>query len=147
MSRVLYLDTSVVVKRYIVEQGATEVRALLQGEWIPGTSILTRVEMAAALAKATRVGVLSWDDAEVTLQNFLADWPQLHHLRVTDLLVELASELAWREGLRGYSATHLAAGMVWRDLLGEQVTMATFDRELWRAARRKGLEVWPQELT
>ena len=103
--------------------------------------------MAAALAKATRVGVLSWDDAEVTLQNFLADWPQLHHLRVTDLLVELASELAWREGLRGYDATHLAAGMVWRDLLGEQVTMATFDRELWRAARRKGLEVWPQELT
>ncbi len=51
------------------------------------------------------------------------------------------------EGLRGYDAVQLAAALVWRDAVGQEVILATFDRELWEAAGRAGLRPWPENLT
>jgi hypothetical protein len=58
-------------------------------------------------------------------------------------LVARAAALAWEHGLRGYDAVHLAAALVWRETLGEPVTVATYDRELWRGAQASGLQPWP----
>ena len=60
-------------------------------------------------------------------------------------LVALAEELAWNYRLRGYDAVHLAAAMVWADSMGGEMWLATFDRELWEAGRRSGLNVWPAD--
>ena len=54
--------------------------------------------------------------------------------------------LAWEHGLRGYDAVHLAAALVWRESVGEPVTVATYDRELWRGAQASGLVPWPVEM-
>jgi hypothetical protein len=32
----------------------------------------------------------------------------------------------------------------WQEVLGEAVTLATFDRELWNAGAAAGLRVWPR---
>lgn len=55
--------------------------------------------------------------------------------------------IAWEHGLRGYDAVHLATALVWRETLGEAVTVATWDRELWRAARDAGLSPWPEAIS
>lgn len=138
----VYLDTSALVKRYVAEAGSEEVRALLQEAQAVATSAVAQVEMAAALAKAMRMGVLSPEGAQAALDAFLEDWPRLHRLRLTDLLLERARDLAWREGLRGYDAAHLAAALLWQEALEVPVLLATFDVGLWRAAGRY-LRVWP----
>lgn len=62
---------------------------------------------------------------------------------MTEVLVARAAELAWGQGLRGYDAVHLAAAHVWQDVMGEGVTVATYDWQLWDAANGTGLETWP----
>ena len=143
---VAYLDASALVKRYVEEDGTEAVQALLARVAIAGTATITQVEVTAALAKAVRVGVLLRDEAASALDLFQAEWRTLERLQVMEPVLARASVLAWEEGLRGYDATHLAAALIWQELLGEPVIMATFDRQLWEAARTTGLVVWPEAL-
>jgi len=55
--------------------------------------------------------------------------------------------LAWDHGLRGYDAVQLASALTWRDALGQDIVLATFDHQLWEAAPRVGLQAWPEKLT
>ena len=42
-----------------------------------------------------------------------------------------------------YDAVHLAAARFWQSSLGEPVTLATYDRQLWQAGDAAGLGAWP----
>ncbi|MCL5996710.1 MAG: type II toxin-antitoxin system VapC family toxin [Chloroflexi bacterium] len=59
-------------------------------------------------------------------------------------LMARADTLAWEHGLRGYDAVHLASAVIWREAPGESVTLATFDKQLWEAAPKAGLAIWPE---
>jgi hypothetical protein len=48
--------------------------------------------------------------------------------------------------LRGYDAIHLASALMWRESLGVDTLMATFDKQLWEAALSEGFTVWPEGL-
>ncbi|MBI2263564.1 MAG: hypothetical protein HYU64_00090 [Armatimonadetes bacterium] len=39
---------------------------------------------------------------------------------------------------------HLASALFWQDVLGEHVTVATYDRQLWESARAVDLTTWPK---
>jgi predicted nucleic acid-binding protein len=67
-------------------------------------------------------------------------------LEVTPLVINRAGELVWKYPLRGYDAVHLAAALTWQDLLEEEITFGTFDRQLWEAVRNTDLKTWPEEL-
>jgi hypothetical protein len=54
---IAYLDASALVKRYLVERGSRETVALTSQAEMIATSIISRAEVAAGLAKAGRVGV------------------------------------------------------------------------------------------
>ena len=140
---IVYLDASALVKRYVAEAGSAEVALLIAQAGAVGTAILSRAEVAAALAKAVRMKVLPQAGALAALQVFSAEWEDLVRLQMTEVLVARAAALAWEHGLRGYDAAHLASAMFWQDMLGEQVTVATYHRQLWAAARAAGLAAWP----
>lgn len=72
---ILYLDTSALVKRYIAELGTPEVAAVISDADVVGTSIISRAETAAVLAKAVRTRMLSPDEAASALQVFRSEWP------------------------------------------------------------------------
>jgi len=143
---ILYLDTSALVKRYVVEPGSKEVIALMEQADSVGSAMLAQVEMASALAKAVRMNWVEANNAEIAWQDFLSQWPSFARLSVTTGLVERASRLAWEYGLRGYDATHCAAALIWQEVLEMPVTLATFDRELWLVAKKAGMKVWPEGL-
>ena len=143
---ILYLDTSALVKRYVVETSSQEVIALIEQAEIVGAVVLTRVEMAATLAKAVRQGWVEQKDAEVAWHDFLEHWLSFARLSITATTIERASRLAWEHGLRGYDALHFAAALTWQEILETPVTLATFDRELWLASQNTGMAVWPQGL-
>lgn len=143
---VIYLDASALVKRYLSEPGSADVEALIQRAELVGTAIITRVEVTAALARATHAGVISARDAEEALEALNADWKHLIRVQVNELLVAEVASLAWARRLRGYDAVHLAAALTWSRALGEAMLVATYDRELWRGALASGLVPWPDAL-
>jgi len=140
---ILYLDSSALVKRYVAEKGSAETRHIISRSDVLGTVIITRAEVAAALAKAIRMRVLDSHVAEQRLKRFYADWGALARLPVDDSVVTLAGRLAWDYNLRGYDAVHLASAITWQDALDETVTLATFDKHLWEAAASAGLTPYP----
>ena len=143
---ILYLDASALVKRYVAEFGSAEVGRTIAQARVVGTALVSRAEVAAALAKAARTEVLSEEEARAAFQVLGSDWPDLVKMQATETLVARAGELAWAHGLRGYEAVHLAAASIWQDVLGEEVTLATFDRRLWEAGKAVGLRAFPAEL-
>jgi predicted nucleic acid-binding protein len=143
---ILYLDASTLVKRYVAELGSVEVGDAISKADVVGTSLISRPEVAAALAKAVRVEALTQEEASACLQVFREEWPDLMRVQVTEMVVTRADTLAWEHGLRGYDAVHLAAASIWQDALGEQVTFSTFDRRLWETAKRVGLAIHPADL-
>ena len=143
---ILYLDASALVKRYVAEPGSPEVAQVIARAEAVGSSLICRAETAAALAKAIRTKTLTRDEAASALQVFRSEWPSLVRVQTTETLIARADALAWELGLRGYDAVHLASALVWQDGLGEPVTMATFDLQLWKAAGQHGLIPFPDDL-
>ena len=143
---ILYLDASALVKRYVAEPGSSEVAEVIAKAEVVGTAIISRAEVAAALSRSVRVRVLSSDDASASLQDFRNEWLDLVRVQITEMVVSQADMLAWKHGLRGYDAIHLAAASVWQEAIGSPVTMATFDRQLWNAAEQEGLSPYPADL-
>ncbi len=142
----LYLDASALVKRYVAEEGSAEVNALIARAPVVATALISRVEVAAAIARGVRMGLLESDDAQQALALFRRDWPDMARIPVNESLVARADEIAWQHGLRGYDAVQLAAALAWQETVAVPVTLATFDRQLWAAAERVGLTPFPTSL-
>jgi predicted nucleic acid-binding protein len=143
---IAYLDASALVKRYIVERGSRETIALTADSEMTATSIVSRAEVAAAFARAVRAGLVKDEVARSAQRKFAGDWPDVVRVPVTESLTERAEGLAWEYGLRGYDAVQLASAMTWQESVGEQIVLATFDQQLWEAARRTGFKAWPDQL-
>lgn len=143
---IVYLDASALVKRYVIERDSEKVIELTQSATVVATSIVTRAEVAAALARAARLKVLDFDQARLAQRRFAADWPDYAQVPVSEAIVSRAEHLAWDYELRGYDAVQLASAQIWQESIGEDVVLATFDRQLWEAAPRAGLQAWPQKL-
>lgn len=142
---IAYLDASALVKRYIVERGSRETAALTSESEMTATSIVSRAEVAAALAKAVRTGLVASDLARSAQRSFDGDWPDLLRVPVTEALVQRAESLAWDHGLRGYDALQLASALTWQEAVGTGILLATFDHQLWDAAPKAGVKAWPNK--
>jgi predicted nucleic acid-binding protein len=131
---VLYLDASALVKRYVAEEGSEaliETMAAADG-W--AICRIGYVETARAVRLAT---------GKAAVKRLVSDWPSFEVVEIDAALAEHAAELTFTEELRSLDALHLAAAL----LIGSnELTLATWDTRLHRAAQRKGLKVFPAEL-
>ena len=143
---ILYLDSSAIVKKYVVESGSAEVHEAVKEAEAVGTASISRAEVVAALGKAIRMEILTKAEGEAAVRSFNRNWRDLIRTRVTERLVQHASELAWSHGLRGYDSVQLASAAGWQQAVGRHVTLATFDLRLWRAAQQVGLLTLPGNL-
>lgn len=141
---ILYSDSSALVKAFHQEEHSAEVIRWLAASDAVGSSLLARAEVAAGLSRALRMGRLTSRRAEWIAELFRIRWDSLIHLDVTEDLVTLADTLAWRHGLRGCDAVHLATALGWQARLAAPVVFAAFGRALLRAAEREGLSTLPE---
>lgn len=143
---IVYLDASALVKRYVAERGSRETADLCARADVVATSLVSRAEVAAALAKAVRVRIIEPDKGRKAQRAFASQWPDFAKVPVTDALVARAEGLAWNSTLRGYDAVQLASALTWQESVGAEITLATFDRQLWDAGEQVGIQVWPATL-
>ena len=130
----LYLDASALVKRYVAEEGSDALIGAMQAADGWAICRIGYVECARAIGLAAGNGAV---------RKFLADWPSFEVIEVDGSLAEHAAELTVAEELRSLDALHLAAALL---LVSPELTLATWDVRLHRAARRQGLAVLPAEL-
>jgi len=139
----LYLDTSALVKLYVDEPDTDGMVALSSAASLLVVSMAAAAELPAALSKAVRIGRLATDEAREALDRFWGDWPDFYAVAMGESVARSAGEVAWRLGLRGYDAIHLATALAARNLLHDPLVFACYDRALWEAARAEGLDVYP----
>jgi predicted nucleic acid-binding protein len=141
---IVYLDTSALVKRYIEEDGTIEVNSLIDEADYSVTNLISRAEVPAAIMRASRMNMISRDEAQEAIGRFRSEWESLQRLPVTGATVEEADNLVGNHDLRGYDAVHLAAAKIWQEAIGELILFATFDQKLRDAALNEALEAWPE---
>ena len=146
LTTVLYLDTSALLKRYVVEVGSTWIKQQCNASTgnVLATSIITKAEATAALAAKLRLGGLSLQDHQTAEKELFADFANAYRLVAIDQpLVDLAGALAKRQALRGYDAVQLAAAVTLNDVLVQEqlspLTFITADDDLLKAASGEGL--------
>jgi predicted nucleic acid-binding protein len=130
----LYLDSSALVKRYVSEDGSAELRAAMSSEdswWI---CRIGYVETARAVGLAAGARAV---------QAFRREWAAFGVVEVDAELAEHAAGLALSGELRSLDALHLAAALV---LPKGDLTVATWDTRLSRAARDQNLRTIPETL-
>jgi predicted nucleic acid-binding protein len=89
---------------------------------------------------------LSEQEARRAQRTFAGEWQDIARIPVTEALVARAETLAWDHALRGYDAVQLASALTWQESVGTEIMFATFDRQLWEAARQAGINAWPEDL-
>ena len=113
---------------------------LMEEVWGAAASVastrLLVVEVRSALARAKREGRLSSRGAALAKEDAQRLLDAVDLVEVEPGLVATAAELAETHALRGYDALHLASVLKLDD---PDVVVATWDRDLRRAARAEGL--------
>jgi len=133
---ITYVDTSILIKLIIEEEGSDRADLLWQSADSVASGILVVVEARAALAAAARGKRLSVGQLQIAKTELAAFVDDLHLVEVNEELIESAAHLAETESLRGYDAVHLAAAL----FVGAAV-LASADRALREAAERQGLHI------
>jgi predicted nucleic acid-binding protein len=140
----LFVDTSALVKFYYPEDGSEDVETLLLAAERVFVSRLCMVEMASALARKQRDGMIDkgtetriWNAFQDDLRSAKVATLPLDE-EVTDRAAALVRDLGAQEGLRTLDALQLAAAMNHR-----QAVFLSADQRLTKIAALVGLRTQP----
>ena len=149
----LYLDSSVLVKRYVQEEGSEAVTSRFdRGETIY-TSVLSFAEVHAAIGRKYRNGDLNASEKRKLVDEFHADWMfSLNILELTTTTMLALPALCEQYSLKASDAVHLSAAVWLKDAVrlrakgfevgGKVVEFGVSDRQLGKAALKCGFQVF-----
>ena len=135
----IYLDSSALVKRYVVETGSGAVDRLLADHPYAATSRLAYPEILSALHRKHKAGDFPARVLGGLVKSFESDWNKLFVLEFADELVPIVKQAIRRHAVRGADSVHLASAMWLRSELKEDVIFACADANLLAAARKERL--------
>lgn len=136
---ILYLDTSALFKLYVDEAGSDAVHAAVAAAESVAVCRIAWAEAMSALARRGREVPADQESLDFAKQSLSNDWPRYLVMEVSQQVVELAGELADTFALRGYDSVQLASASLANEL--GQVTFASFDKRLNKAAKVLGLGI------
>lgn len=131
----LYLDASALVKRYVEEEGSPVLLEAMDRAASWSMCRIGYVETSRAVGLA---------NGRSALGRLRQDWLCMDVVEVDSRLAEHAASLAISTELRSLDALHLAAALLLRS---EDLTVATWDLRLHRAAVEHGLRTIPHQLS
>lgn len=128
----LYLDSSALLKRYLVEDGAETLNLALNRATARIASRITFVETMRGVAA----------DPYLSRQ-VRKDWASVDLVEVSQPVCERAVVVARDHSLKSLDAVHLASALF---VANDDLTFATWDRRLHAAAAAEGFETLPPTL-
>jgi predicted nucleic acid-binding protein len=131
-----FFDTSALAKRYIAEAGSQLVRTTLRAHPV-SVARITYAELAACVARAWRLNVISEPQRDAIMSRLSADFSRLSVVEIRAGLIDLVPGLVLRHPLRGYDAVQLATALTIR-AHGQAVELWSADETLCAAAAAEG---------
>ncbi len=136
---IVYLDTSSLVKLYVLEEDSDSIAKLVESSDVVATSLIAYAEARSAFARRFREDAFSNDDYRQILSRFDLDWENCLRIGVTSDLVRRAGDLAEKHGIRGFDAVHLSSAILFREELSFPVYFSCSDQKLQNASRMENL--------
>ena len=137
-----YFDTSVLVKRYIREEGTSEARRLLKHYRIL-TSAIAPTEAISAFSRRRALGELTAPHLAEILSKLKTDRAYWELVEVSPLVLKEADEVIIKTDLRTLDALHLASILTFQAASGIQLPIITGDTKQRQAAAQLGLDtIW-----
>ena len=137
-----YFDTSVLVKRYVREEGSSDARRLLKNHRIL-TSAIAPTETISALSRRRTLGELTAKHFAEILSRIKADHAFWELVEVSALVLKKADEVILKTDLRTLDAIHLASILTFQAASGIQIPIITGDSKQRQAAVHLGLDtIW-----
>jgi predicted nucleic acid-binding protein len=145
-----YFDTSVLVKRYVQEEGSSHARRLLRTHRILTSAIAPTEAISAlsrraiaALSRRRTLEELTAKHFSETFSRIKADRAYWELVEVSALVLKEAEEVILHTGLRTLDAIHLASILTFQNASGIQISFITGDSKQQEAAAHVGLDaVW-----
>ena len=135
-----YFDTSVLVKRYVREQGSARARALLR-RYRFLSSALAPAEALSALTRRRAAGDVDEQDSVAILNRMHKDRAYWTFVEVTPLVLSRAEELMVKTALRTLDAIHVASAMTFQATLGTAIPFITGDARQREVADQSAMDV------
>ena len=140
----LYLDTSALVKLYVRETGTERMLQLVHPDAEHQLAILsiTRVEFRAAVRRRAKLGDIDSTLADELIRDFIDHLASIFQVQpVNDLVLNKATGVVDRHGVRSYDAIQLAGCLALRSTVGDEMEtkFVCADNDLLRAAQGEGL--------
>ena len=148
MVNIYFLDSSALIKRYVVEIGSPWIKTLTDSQ--TGNSLLlvriTWVEVLSAFARRQREGGINAAEVAALIQKFRSEFNSRYRvIEVDEALVERAGELIVQYPLRAYDAVQLASALRVQSLLRSmpetQLIFVSADNRLLDIAQSAGLAI------
>ena len=148
MVNIYFLDSSALIKRYVVESGSPWIKTLTDSQ--TGNSLLlvriTWVEVLSAFARRQREGGITAAEVAALIAKFRSEFNSRYRIIEVDLpLVERAGELIVQYPLRAYDAVQLAAALRVQSVLTSipetQLIFVSADNRLLDIAQSAGLAI------
>ena len=148
MVNIYFLDSSALIKRYVVEIGSPWIKTLTDSQ--TGNSLLlvriTWVEVLSAFARRQREGGITAAEVAALIAKFRSEFNSRYRVIEVDLaLVDRAGELIVQYPLRAYDAVQLASALRVQSLLTSmpetQLIFVSADNRLLDIAQSAGLAI------
>ncbi|PSB06589.1 VapC toxin family PIN domain ribonuclease [filamentous cyanobacterium Phorm 46] len=148
MVNIYFLDSSALIKRYVVEIGSPWIKTLTDSQ--TGNSLLlvriTWVEVLSAFARRQREGGINAAEVAALIQHFRSEFNSRYRvIEVDEVLAERAGELIIQYPLRAYDAVQLAAALRVQSVLTSmpetQLIFVSADNRLLNIAQSAGLAI------
>jgi predicted nucleic acid-binding protein len=141
-TRWAYFDASVLVKRYVKEQGSATARRLLQ-QYRFLSSAVAPVEVLSLVNRRRTLGELTQRDCLAIRSRLRKDHNYWELVEVSEVVLHQAEELAQKTGLRTLDAVHLASALTFQAASGLIVPFITADVRQRKVAETMALNlIW-----
>jgi len=138
-----YIDTSVLVKRYVREPGTVEAIRLTSGHRVV-ISAYGLLELTSALHAKHRSGGLSTNGLRTALASAAKERPWWTLVEVTPSVLGRAEDVLRRVTARAADALHIASSLIFQESLGASIPFLTADAKQRAGAETLGLYVHPR---
>ena len=143
-----FFDSSALVKRYAIEVGTAWTISIFRPPHANRIYVarITSVEVVSALARRVRAGKLNGKSAKRAMARFRRAFiGRFRKIEITETLIDRATSLAEKHGLRGYDAVQLAGVLAANDERlaagAARLTLISADNALNSAAIAEGLAI------
>ena len=135
-----YFDTSVLVKRYVREEGSLTAGDLMRRHRILSSAIAP-VEALSAFSRRRAAAQLSDDDFRLVVARIRADRHHWELVGLTHTVLSRAEQVIGTAGVRTLDALHIACALVFQEMSATRVAFITADARQREAAQQMALDV------